>query len=85
MFHQQYDLIMAPTLCGEPLPVGLLSRLEGQDYAECLSGFVGDTAVFNQTGQPSLSLPVCWSARGLPLGIQFSAGYGQDALLLRLA
>ena len=36
-------------------------------------------------GQPSISLPLHWSADDLPVGMMFSAAYGNDALLLQLA
>lgn len=39
----------------------------------------------NLTGQPAISLPVCVSPDGLPLGVQFTATKGQEALLLQLA
>ncbi len=43
------------------------------------------TPMFNATGQPAMSLPLHWNAQGLPIGVQLVAGFGQDALLLRLA
>jgi amidase/6-aminohexanoate-cyclic-dimer hydrolase len=49
------------------------------------SGSWGDTSAFNQTGQPSISLPLCWSSNNLPMGMLFTAAFGNDALLLSLA
>jgi len=45
----------------------------------------GNTMLFNQTGQPAMSLPLHISANGLPVGIQVAARYGEEALLFRLA
>jgi len=43
------------------------------------------TAPFNMTGQPSISLPLAQSATGLPIGMMFTARYGDEATLFRLA
>jgi amidase len=40
---------------------------------------------FNFTGQPSISLPLVQSAGGLPIGMMFTARYGDEATLFRLA
>ena len=43
------------------------------------------TALFNFTGQPSVSLPVAMSADGLPIGLQFTGRYADEATLFRIA
>ncbi len=43
------------------------------------------TPPFKFTGQPSMSLPLAWSASGLPLGMQFTGRYADEATLFRLA
>lgn len=45
----------------------------------------GNTMLFNQTGQPAMSLPLHVSADGLPIGVQVAARFGDEATLLRLA
>ena len=42
-------------------------------------------APFNASGQPAISLPLHWSADGLPVGVQLAGRYGEDATLLSLA
>jgi amidase len=44
-----------------------------------------NTMLFNMTGQPAASLPLCWNDAGLPIGIQFAARFGDEATLFRLA
>ena len=44
-----------------------------------------NTMLFNQTGQPAISLPLGMSPAGLPLGIQLVAPYGHEARLLQIA
>ena len=43
------------------------------------------TMIANVTGQPSMSLPLHWTADGLPMGMLFTARTGDEATLLRLA
>ncbi len=45
----------------------------------------GNTMLFNQTGQPAMSVPLHASADGLPIGVQVAARFGEEATLLRLA
>jgi amidase len=47
--------------------------------------FVDSTPIANVTGAPAISLPLAWSDDGLPLGMMFSANYGDEATLIRLA
>jgi amidase len=56
-----------------------------EEFGLKINQFMADTALFNQTGQPSISLPLCWSQNNLPLGMMFSAAFGNDGLLLSLA
>ncbi len=82
-----YDVLLLSTLGTLPIPVGLLKN--GIDNIEELtakhSGFAPNTQLFNATGQPAMSVPLAMSRDGLPIGIQFAAQAGEDALLFRLA
>lgn len=47
--------------------------------------FLPYTPLFNITGQPAMSVPLHWTAAGLPVGIQFVGRFGDEATLFRLA
>jgi Asp-tRNA(Asn)/Glu-tRNA(Gln) amidotransferase A subunit family amidase len=65
---------------------GLLSRLGVVDkMIDDNLGWVPYTQLANLTGRPAASVPLHWTADGLPLGVQFVAAPGGEALLLRLA
>jgi amidase len=47
--------------------------------------YVPFTQLANLTGTPAMSVPLHWTAGGLPLGVQFVAKMGEEARLLQLA
>lgn len=48
-------------------------------------GWVPYTQLANLTGRPAMSVPLHWTAEGLPIGVQLVGRLGADAQLLRLA
>jgi amidase len=48
-------------------------------------GWVPYTQLANLTGRPAISVPLHWTAAGLPLGVQLVGRLGADGLLLQLA
>jgi len=48
-------------------------------------GWVPYTQLANLTGRPAITLPLHWTAAGLPLGVQFVAPLAGESLLIRLA
>ena len=63
-----------------PAILAVLAQLAADNFEK-----MPNTQIFNQTGQPAVSLPLHMSPDGLPIGVQFSAAYGEEGLLLRLA
>jgi amidase len=47
--------------------------------------YVPFTQLANLTGTPAMSVPLHWTADGLPLGVQFVAPFGREDRLLQLA
>jgi amidase len=86
-FHQTYDLMLTPTLVSPPVPVGWLDTVnyDPEVYGDRFTRFWGFTNLQNATGQPAISLPLHWSADGLPVGVQFVGRFGDELTLLRLA
>jgi len=79
-----YDVLVTPTLGAPPPRLGWFTEdpaLEGQRIVS----YIPYTAQFNMTGQPAVSLPLHWSADGLPVGVQLVAAYGREDLLVRVA
>ena len=87
-FGAGFDLLLTPTMCVEPPPVGTWLEGVGDDPAvaimNCLP-MAAFTAVFNATGLPAISLPVHVAASGLPVGVQLVGGPWQDSVLYRVA
>jgi amidase len=82
-----HDLLLTPVL---PEPPQLLGGYEvrGGDVRVAAVHAVKTvtyTAPFNATGQPAISLPLHWSAGGLPIGVQLVAAFGREDVLLRIA
>lgn len=86
-FFEKYDILLSPALLQPPVPLGYLDT-KSEDvkrYVKNLFTFFGFTGLFNATGQPSMSVPLYWSEDNLPIGLLFSARFGEEALLFRLA
>lgn len=82
-----WDILLTPTLGELPTRIGEFDANPEQPLAPShrSASFVPFTPAFNASGQPAISLPLHWTADGLPVGIQFVAAYGREDLLLRLA
>jgi amidase/6-aminohexanoate-cyclic-dimer hydrolase len=86
-FFQTCDVLLCPTLCSPPLRIGELNTMSEDlsHIAPILRRYMPATAMFNMSGQPAMSVPLAWNAAGLPLGMMFSARFGDEATLFRLA
>lgn len=86
-FQQKYEVCLSPTLAKPPVNLGVLSLTPKNmaSFTKEVTEFSPYTSLYNVTGQPSMSVPLSWTNDGLPLGALFSARFGEEATLLRLA
>ena len=89
-FFLGYDALLTATLAEPPALVGRF-RHASEDFEDYRLGPEGVlpyspfTALFNASGQPAASVPLHWTADGLPVGVQLATAFGADELLLALA
>lgn len=76
--------LMRTGLLGLMARLGLLDKTIDQIARENLQ-YVPFTQLANLTGTPAMSVPLHWTADGLPLGVQFVAPFGREDRLLQLA
>jgi amidase len=82
-------------IAAERLVVGIVGWLKAawlldvlgiiKPLADKTFNFMPYTPVFNVSGQPAMSVPLCWNEAGLPIGMHFVGRFGNEATLFRLA
>ena len=86
-FFRTYDIWLTPTLLQPPVPLGYFdySYETRRRHNTRLGDFTAFTLIANATGQPAISLPLHWNQDNLPIGVQLTGRYGDEATLIRLA
>lgn len=89
-YFDTQDILLTPTLPELPMPLGAYAEgaeaLDGLGWIDRLNDRSPFTMAFNVAGTPAMSVPVTADAgTGLPIGMQFAAGYGLEGRLFRLA
>jgi amidase/6-aminohexanoate-cyclic-dimer hydrolase len=86
-FFQRFDVLLTPTMCRPPHPLGVIDMMTTDEpaYTQAVLGTIAFTSLWNACGNPAMSVPLAWSRAGLPLGVQFVGRFGDEAGLLRLA
>ncbi len=112
IYHQQYDLLLTPTVADLPVKIGALAMTPTKLLQTKVINTLGAgvvrfvkhsllaivkeeasknlnktpfTQLANLTGQPAMSVPLYWSEKGLPCGVQFIAPFGDEITLFKLA
>ena len=80
-----YDAILTPTVAMPPRPVGWFDEVEPAENFIRQTQFTPWTALFNLSGQPSVSVPLYWSEAGLPIGVMLSGRMGDEGTLISLS
>ncbi len=85
-FYSDHDIWLTTTLGQPPVPLGTLVYAgDPIELRRRMAKFSPYTYITNATGQPAISLPLHWSAAGLPVGLHFTARMGEEGTLIRLA
>jgi amidase len=85
-FHERYDVWLTPVLSRPAVAIGELAPdLPFDANLEAATRYASFTPLANVTGAPAMSVPLHWSAAGLPIGTHFQAPPGDEATLLQLA
>jgi len=84
---ETFDVYLTPVMGTPPPPIGYIDpvTLAPREVNRRQGEVFPYTPPFNASGQPSMSLPLAWSAAGLPIGMMFTARYADEATLFRLA
>jgi amidase len=80
-----YDAVLTPTLASPPVSVGYFDEVEPAQNFERQMKFTPWTALFNVSGQPAVSVPLHWTAGGLPIGVMLAGRLGDEATLISLS
>ena len=82
-----FDVYLCPVMTAPPPRIGFSdpASVTPRDLGKRQMALFPFAALFNFTGQPSLSLPLGMSAQGLPIGMMFTGRYADEATLYRLA
>ena len=86
-FFERYDAWVTPTLAQPPLGLGILNRSYGGavEWWRFDCQFNPWNPIANMTGQPAMSVPLHWTADGLPVGSLIFGRFGAESTLFRIA
>jgi amidase len=83
---ERCDVLVSPSVATPAPPLGhLATDLPYETHHDRVRTFAAFTPLHNAAGAPAISLPLGRTSTQLPLGVQFAAARGRDALLLELA
>ena len=85
-FWDRYDVLVSPTAGMLPPSVDWAPWDQApSEHRATFATMPNFAQPFNLSGQPAISLPLAWSAEGLPIGIQIVGRRLEETMLLELA
>jgi Asp-tRNA(Asn)/Glu-tRNA(Gln) amidotransferase A subunit family amidase len=85
-FLTNWDVLLTTTLPAPPPKLGYFDQNgDVQTFVDRVTEYLSITPLHNATGTPAMSVPLHWTAEGLPVGVHFAGRYGEETTLLRLA
>jgi len=86
-FFSKFDVALTPTLASPPVKLGVVNmmRNDPEVFFDDLFDRLPFTPLYNVTGGPAMTVPLHWTASGIPVGVQFGGDFGADVTLFRLA
>lgn len=84
-FFKDWDIILLPTIPTLPPSADAFSRSGWLKSVLRSAPLVSNTAIFNVSGHPAISIPGGTSSTGMPIGVQLVAAMGREDLLLSVA
>lgn len=84
---ERWDVLLSPVCATPPHRLGEvdMEAAELEPYKAKARQHTGYTSIWNVTGQPAMSVPLHWTREGLPVGVQFTGRFGDEATLFQLA
>ena len=81
-----YDVLLTPVCTMTPRPVGWFDADgDGAEDFERQKRYAAFPALFNLTGQPAVSVPLYWTAEGLPIGTMLVGRPADEGTLVALS
>ena len=83
---EHFDLILSPVTLTPPIPIGHIDcGVPFDELVPRIGDYADYTVLHNIVGAPAMSVPLHWTADGLPVGSQFAARIGDERTLFELA
>jgi Asp-tRNA(Asn)/Glu-tRNA(Gln) amidotransferase A subunit family amidase len=85
-FLASYDMILTSTVAAPPPKLGYFdTNGDIAIFGKRVTEYLSITPLYNAAGTPAMTVPLHWTADGLPVGVHFGGRYGEEAKLLQLA